>query len=143
MRKENVKVVIWGFGAMGGGIAEVLLRKKGVDIVGVCDIHPDRVGKSVFEVLGVPRNDRKDVVIQSDINKVISKGSADVLLLATGSFTRKTFDKLKLIIELGINVISTAEEMAYPKAKQPELAAQIDPLAKSNGVSVLGTGINP
>lgn len=143
MRKENVKVVIWGFGAMGGGMAEVLLRKQGVDIVGVCDIHPDRVGKSVFEVLGIPRKDRKDVVIQSDINKVISKGSADVLLLATDSFTRKTFDKLKLIIELGINVISTAEEMAYPKAKEPELAAEIDRLAKANGVSVLGTGINP
>ena len=54
MRTQNVKVTIWGFGAMGSGIAEVLLRKKGVDIVGVCDIHPDRVGKSLFDVLGVP-----------------------------------------------------------------------------------------
>ena len=41
---ENVKVALWGFGAMGSGIAKVLLRKKGVDIVGVCDIHPARVG---------------------------------------------------------------------------------------------------
>ena len=39
---ENVKVALWGFGAMGSGIAKVLLRKKGVDIVGVCDIHPTR-----------------------------------------------------------------------------------------------------
>ena len=30
---ENVKVALWGFGAMGSGIAKVLLRKKGVDIV--------------------------------------------------------------------------------------------------------------
>ena len=29
---ENVKVALWGFGAMGSGIAKVLLRKKGVDI---------------------------------------------------------------------------------------------------------------
>lgn len=143
MRKENVKVVIWGFGAMGSGMAEVLMRKKGVDIVGVCDIHPERVGKSIYELVGVPRNERKDVIVTGDINKVISKGSADVLLLATDSFTRKTFDKLKLIIELGINVISTAEEMSYPKANEPELAAEIDRLAKANGVSVLGTGINP
>ena len=61
----------------------------------------------------------------------------------TDSFTAKTFDKLKLIIELGINVISTAEEMSYPKAKEPKLAAEIDRIAKANGVSVLGTGINP
>jgi 4-hydroxy-tetrahydrodipicolinate reductase len=143
MRKENVKVAVWGFGAMGGGIAEVLLRKQGVEIVGVCDIHPARVGKSIFEVLGVPRNDRKDVLIQGDITKVVTRGSADVVILATDSFTRKAFDKIKLIVELGINVISTAEEMAYPKAKEPELALEMDRLAKANRVSILGTGINP
>lgn len=143
MRNENVKVAIWGFGAMGGGMAEVLLRKKGVDIVGVCDIHPDRVGKSMFEVLGVPKGDRPEVVIKNDILQVISKKSADVVLLCTDSFTRKTFDKIKLIVELGINVVSTAEEMSYPKAQEPELTAEMDKLAKANGVSILGTGINP
>ena len=143
MRKENVKVAIWGFGAMGGGMAEVLLRKKGVDIVGVCDIHPDRVGRSMFDVLGVARGDRKDVVIQNEITKVIGQKSCDAVLLCTDSFTAKTFDKIKLIVEMGINVVSTAEEMSYPKAKEPKLAAEIDRLAKANGVSVLGTGINP
>lgn len=143
MRKKNVKVAIWGFGAMGGGMAEVLLRKKGVDVVGVCDIHPDRVGKSIFEVLGVPKGDRKDVIIKGDITKVIKKESADVVLLCTDSFTAKTFDKIKLIVEMGINVVSTAEEMSYPQAQEPKLAAKIDKLAKANGVSVLGTGINP
>lgn len=143
MKKKNVKVAIWGFGAMGSGMAEVLLRKKGVDVVGVCDIHPDRMGKSMFEVLGVPKGDRKDVVIKGDITKVIKKESADVVLLCTDSFTAKTFDKIKLIVELGINVVSTAEEMSYPKAQEPKLAAKIDKLAKANGVSVLGTGINP
>jgi len=143
MRSENVKVIIWGFGAMGSGIAEVLLRKRGVEIVGVCDLHPDRAGRSLFELLGVDRAGRRDVVLQSDIHKVLSRGAADVVLLATDSYTRKAFDKIKLIVELGINVISTAEEMAYPKAREPELAAELDRLAKANGVSVLGTGINP
>jgi DNA-binding NarL/FixJ family response regulator len=31
---ENVKVIIWGLGAMGSGMADMLLKKKGVDIVG-------------------------------------------------------------------------------------------------------------
>ena len=143
MKKANVRVVIWGFGAMGSGMAEVLLRKKGVDIVGVCDIHPERRGRSIFELLGVARAGRQEIHIEDDIDKVISRCSADILLLATDSFTRKTFDKIKHVVELGINVISTAEEMSYPKANEPELAAEIDRLAKANGVSVLGTGINP
>lgn len=48
---ENIKVAIWGFGAMGSGVAKVLLRKKGVDITGVCDIHPARVGKASLKCL--------------------------------------------------------------------------------------------
>ena len=28
MRKENVKVIIWGLGAMGRGMAEMLLKEK-------------------------------------------------------------------------------------------------------------------
>ena len=46
---QNVKVIIWGLGAMGGGIANMLLKKKGVDIVGAVEIG-DRVGKSMFDL---------------------------------------------------------------------------------------------
>lgn len=45
---DNVRVVIWGFGAMGSGMARMLLKKKGVDIVGVCDMDRNKVGKSIF-----------------------------------------------------------------------------------------------
>lgn len=140
---ENVKVAIWGFGAMGSGIAKVLLRKKGVDIVGVCDIHPERVNRSIYDILGVEKNGRPDVVVCSEIEKVVHDANCDICVLATDSFTRKAFDKIKYVVGQKVNVISTAEEMSYPKAQEPELAAEIDCLAKANGVSVLGTGINP
>ena len=140
---ENVKVAIWGFGAMGSGIAKVLLNKKGVDIVGVCDIHPARVGKSIFELLGVERGDRADVTVNPEIKEVVHDGNCDICVLATDSFTRKAFDKIKYIVSQKVNVVATAEEMSYPKAQEPELAAEMDRLAKENGVSILGTGINP
>jgi 4-hydroxy-tetrahydrodipicolinate reductase len=102
--KEKVKVIIWGLGAMGSGIADVLLNKQGVEIVGV-----------------------------------VGRGKK----LGTDSFTKDAFDKIKYTVEKKINVISSAEEMAYPQAQEPELSKEIDKLAKENGVSVLGTGINP
>ena len=46
-------------------------------------------------------------------------------------------------MEQGLNVITSAEEMAYPAAQNPDLAAELDKIAKENGVSCLGTGINP
>lgn len=140
---ENVKVVIWGFGAMGSGMAEMLLKKKGVEIVGVCDRNEARVNKSMYEVLGVERGDRPEVIIKENIEDVITEKFADVVLLATDSFTKNAFDKIKYCLEKKINVISTAEEMAYPMAQSPELSKEMDKIAKENGVTVLGTGINP
>jgi 4-hydroxy-tetrahydrodipicolinate reductase len=66
-----------------------------------------------------------------------------VALCATDSFTKDAFPRLKFCLERKVNVISTAEEMSFPKAKNPELAAELDRIAKANGVSILGTGINP
>lgn len=141
MRKENVKVIIWGLGAMGSGMADMLLKKKGVDIVGVAG-RGAKLGKSMYDYLETERGDRPDVLIGTP-EEVITEKAADVVLLCTGSFTKTEFDRIKFILEKKINVISSAEEMAYPMAQEPELAKQLDKIAKDNGVTVLGTGINP
>jgi hypothetical protein len=138
---ENVKVIIWGLGAMGSGMADMLLKKEGVEIVGVAG-RAGKVGKSMYDYLKTPRGDRPDVIIGSP-EDVIKEKCADVVLLCTDSFTRNAFDRIKFILEKKINCITSAEEMAYPQAQEPELAKQLDEIAKANGVSVLGTGINP
>ncbi len=141
MRKENVKVIIWGLGAMGGGIADLLLKKKGVEIVGAVG-RGAKIGKSMYDYIKTERGDRPDVIIGS-YEDVIKEKAADVVVLCTDSFTRNAFDKIKYCLEKKINVVSSAEEMAYPKAKEPELTKELDKIAKANGVTVLGTGINP
>ena len=140
---ENIKVAIWGFGAMGSGMAAMLLEKQGVEIIGVCDKSPSRVGKSMYEVLGIPQNGRKEIIIKDEIDDVLNGKKCDVCLCATDSFTKAAFPRLAHVLKKGINVVSTAEEMSYPKAQNPELAAELDRIAKENGVSILGTGINP
>jgi len=138
---ENVKVIIWGLGAMGSGMADMLLKKKGVDIVGAVG-RGDKVGKSMYDYIKTERGSRPDVIIGTP-EDVIKEGAADVVLTCTDSYTKKAFDRLKFVLEKKINVVSTAEEMSYPKAKSPEEAKMLDEIAKANGVSILGTGINP
>jgi len=138
---QNVKVIIWGLGAMGGGMADMLLKKKGVDIVGVIG-RGAKLGKSMYDFIKTERGDRPDVLIQSE-DELLKEKAADVVLLCTDSFTKEAFPRIKRIIENKMNVVSSAEEMAYPQAQSPELAQEIDILAKENGVTVLGTGINP
>ncbi len=141
MKKENVKVIIWGFGAMGSGMAETLLKKKGIEIVGAIDIEP-KLGNSIYDYIDVEKGNNKDVIIQT-AEETIKDKAADIVIVATDSFTRKAFDKIKYCLERKINVITTAEEMAYPQAQEPELAKKLDEIGKENGVTVLGTGINP
>lgn len=140
---DNIKVLIWGFGAMGSGMAKMLLMKKGIEITGVCDMNPDRLGKSIFEVLGINKGNRAEVIIGNDIQAIVKEKCVDIVLLATDSFTAKAFDKITFLLEHKLNVISTAEEMAYPRASEPVLAGKLDDIAKAKGVTVLGTGINP
>lgn len=142
MRKETVKVVIWGFGAMGSGMAKMILKKPGFEITGVCDRNPAIVGKSVYDVLNIAKP-KNDIIVQPNIESVVRKDNCDIVLLATDSFTKKAYPKIEWLIGQGVNVISTAEEMSYPKAGEPELAEKIDQLAKKNHVTVLGTGVNP
>ncbi|HWQ29415.1 MAG TPA: 2,4-diaminopentanoate dehydrogenase, partial [Negativicutes bacterium] len=112
-----------------------------VDIVGAVG-RGAKIGKSMYDYINTERGNRPDVIIGA-AEDVIKPGAADVVLLCTDSFTRNAYDKIKFVLEQKINVISSAEEMAYPKAQEPELAEELNKIAKANGVTVLGTGINP
>ena len=90
---ENVKVIIWGLGAMGGGMADMLLKKQGVDIVGVAGRNK-KIGTSMYDYIKTPRGDRPDVIIGAP-EDVIKPGAADVVLLCTDSFTKEAFPRLR------------------------------------------------
>lgn len=138
---KKLKVVIWGFGAMGKGMAEMLVEKEGVEVAGVCDLNPQLVNEDFREFLGFGTNHKK-VIVTDDIDSILNP-DVDIVLIATDSYTKKSYDKIVKVISKNINVISSAEEMAYPYANEPKLAQKIDSLAKEHGVTVLGTGINP
>lgn len=135
---QEIRIISWGLGAMGSGIAAAINNKQGIRIVGAIDQDPDKIGQDLGTVLNCSP---LQVKVESDFT--LSEKAADLVILATSSFTKEVFPLIKRIIAAKINVITIAEEMAYPQAQSPQLAAQIDQLAREQGVSVLGTGINP
>lgn len=138
---KNVKVILWGLGAMGAGMARMILDKKGIDIVGAIANRKEREGKDLGEVIGINKN--VGVKVTCNYEKLIKETKADIVLLCTDSFVKTVFPQLKLILENRKNCITIAEEMAYPFIKEKELSEEIDRLAKEKGVTVLGTGVNP
>jgi 4-hydroxy-tetrahydrodipicolinate reductase len=138
---NEIKVILYGVGAVGSLIAKSLLEKKGVKIVGAVDVAKDKVGRDLGEVLGLSK--KIGMKISSDIDALLSETKADIAIHATSSYLKDAYPQIASIIKHGVNVISTCEELSYPHYPDPKIAKEIDSLAKKHDVTVLGTGINP
>jgi 4-hydroxy-tetrahydrodipicolinate reductase len=138
---KKIRVALWGLGAMGSGMARLVLEKSGLELVAGIDMRPDYVGKDLGDVLGAGRT--LGVTVTNDPSQVLDPEKVDVVVIATTSWTKEQVPDLRKILTAGVDCISIAEEMASPEAQSPELAAEIDALAKKHGVTILGTGVNP
>ncbi|MBS7636318.1 hypothetical protein KEJ37_03080 [Candidatus Bathyarchaeota archaeon] len=138
---EEVKVVLYGVGAVGSLIAKGLVEKRGVKVVGAIDVAKDKLGKDLGEVLGL--NKKLGITVSSDVDATISKTKPNIVIHATSSYLKDTFPQIVSIVKHGVNVISTCEELSYPYYSEPGIAKELDKLAKKHNVTVLGTGINP
>jgi 4-hydroxy-tetrahydrodipicolinate reductase len=138
---EKIKVISYGVGVVGGYIVKFLLEKQGVDIVGAVDVAKDKIGKDLGDVLGLEK--KVGVKISNSMKSVLPETKADIAVHATSSYLKDTYPQIASIVERGVNVISTCEELSYPYVSEPKLAEKLDALAKKHDVTVLGTGINP
>lgn len=137
---DKIKVVLYGVGAVGSMFARFLLEKEGVQIVGAVDVAKDKAGKDLGEAIGLGKFGMK---ISKDAEALFSETEADIAVHATSSFLKDTYPQIASIVEHGVDVVSTCEELSYPYTTQPKLAKQLDTLAKKHNATVLGTGINP
>lgn len=137
----TIRVIVWGLGSMGSGMARELMGREGVSIVGAIRGEPENSGMDLGEALGL--DERTGVRVTADPGEVIGKVEADIVLQATASFVREVYPQIEDCIRSGLDVISIAEEMSYPWRSNPGLAGAMDSLAREHNVTVLGTGINP
>jgi len=137
----KLRTVHVGLGHMGAEIARLVHQREDMEIVGGVDVAPDKVGADLGEVIGLEQG--LGIAVAGDIAAVLSEAEADVAIQATGSYLPDVYPQLLPLLESGLNVVSTCEELAYPAWQYPELAAQLDRLARQRGVAVLGTGVNP
>ncbi len=134
-----IKVAEWGTGMMGQGLLGFILdRPKDIDLVGVIVTNPAKEGKPVGELLGRPC----DVTMTTDFEAVLAR-KPDVVCINTQSNLDEIEPQVVPALKAGCNVLCIAEKLSYPWASDPERADMFDRVARENGVSILGTGINP
>lgn len=139
--KKKIRAVQYGVGPIGASIVRLMREKQAVQIIGAIDIDPTKAGRDLGEVVGAA-DAPWGVAISSDADKVLAE-AADIVIHSTSSYLRDVADQLLACLAAESCVISTCEELAYPFRKYPDLATKLDTEAKSWGVALVGTGVNP
>jgi 4-hydroxy-tetrahydrodipicolinate reductase len=134
---RRIKAVVYGVGAM-NSIATRMMLQKGVDIVGALARSPEKVGKDLGEVAGL--GFQTGVTVEDDPDRVLSSRQADIAVIAVASYMSDMYEHLRRCAEHGVNAVTIAEEALYPWNSSPIATAELDALARRNGVTLTGTG---
>jgi len=135
-----MRVMQIGLGPIGCAVSRLLIQKPGWHIVAAVDADPAKQGRDLGEIAGLEQ--RLGVTVTSDF-ATLQRSDIDVAFLTTVSTFPEVLPTLSTLIQHGIDVVSSTEELFYPYYRYAEQALTLDELAKQYGVSVLGTGINP
>ncbi len=136
-----VRVLVLGTGQMGSGIARLVLEKQGLELAGAFAKRAERDGMDVGQAIGLGRD--LDLRVRADLAAAIDNARPHVAIQATCSKLSEAMAEIKTLLEQDVHVVSIAEEMAFPAHRSKAFADEIHALAVSNGVGVVGTGINP
>ena len=138
---KKIRVVQYGVGPIGASIARLMRQKAALEIIGAIDRDPAKAERDLGEVAGAP-DAPWGVLISADSARLLAK-PVDVVIHSTSSYLPNVMDQLLECLGAGCCIVSTCEELAYPYRKHPDLSAQLDAVAKEEGVALVGTGVNP
>jgi hypothetical protein len=134
---RRIKAVVYGVGAM-NSIATRLMLEKGVDIVGALARSPEKVGRDLGDVAGLGRE--TGVLVEDDPERVLATRQADIAVISVASYMSDMYEHLRRCAEHSVNAVTISEEALYPWNTSPMQTAELDALARRNGITITGTG---
>jgi hypothetical protein len=138
---DRIRVIQYGLGPIGSAVARHVAERAGLELVGGVDIDPAKVGKDVGEVIGLGRP--LGFPVNGTLADVLQRTEANAVIHTTSSYFDLFKGQILEILGMGLDVVSTAEELSFPWLAHADEAAEIDAAARQAGKTALGTGINP
>ena len=141
----RARVALVGLGPIGIEVGKALAGRPNVELLGAADPAPDKAGRPISEVLGMPGSGLSVDATARELyaRSAPERGGADVVVLCTGSRLEGVAPQIEQAIEAGMHVVSTCEELSFPELKNSAIGRKLDERARARGVAVLGTGVNP
>ena len=134
---RKIKVAQFGLGPIGQSSIRLLAERKNFEIVGGIDIQPALSGKLVGDVCGLPSLTKAK--IYPTFEEMWKKVKPDVVVHTAGSRAKITFEQCKPMLQKGLAVVSSCEELLFPAHRAPKETVAIDKLCRKSGGRILGT----
>src|SRR5260370_42628811 len=113
---SDTRGILSGVGRVGKNVTRSLRARPGIRIVAAYTRNSKLAGQDLGLLAGIPPLGFK---VTDDRDAALSQ-PADLLLVATTSFLHGVADDLRTGVRHGLNVITTAEEAAFPWAHGQE-----------------------
>src|SRR5581483_5233372 len=130
-----IGMVHFGLGPIGQAVAREVATRAGLTSVAAIDVAPSAKGRTLDEVLGRLARPGSPVVVGTLAEADIAE--ARVALHCTSSSLRAIAPQLMELIDAGLNIVSTCEELSYPWTVAQDQARELDLRAREKGVSIL------
>jgi 4-hydroxy-tetrahydrodipicolinate reductase len=140
-RPKKIKIAQFGLGPIGLETLKLAASKPWAEIVGAIEISPALIGNDLGELAQSTR--LKGRRVYRNLDELISRTRPDVIIHTTVSKFRDAFTQIEPIANRGISVVSSCEELLFPKLREPKLASKLDRICRNSGSRVIGTGVNP
>lgn len=139
MRKP-IDVALVGLGLVGREAARAVMSRRGMRLVAAVDPDPAKAGRDVGELLGAARI---GVCVESELDAALRRVRPDIAVHVVSTTLEDATTELTPLLNAGIDVVSSNEELGNARASNPTLGAALDARAREAGATVLGTGYTP
>lgn len=138
MADKQIRVMIIGAAGEMGRACTRFMTERGATVVAAIG-RRSHLGEDIGTISGI--KELGVAVEPADaVQAALERTQPDVVLDCSGEL-HDIADNVRLCLNAGVDVATLAEEAYYPFATSPELAAELDELAKANGVTLIGLGM--
>ncbi len=137
---KNINVLQIGLGPLGIKTAAFINERNHIQTVAAVDKNPELIGQDLGKLA---TNQASGILISGSVAEAVQGKEIDLAVLTTVSDMERITPQIEEVLDFGIPIVSTCEELAYPWDTAPELARRIDEKARAKNVGVVGTGVNP
>jgi hypothetical protein len=137
----KIKIAQFGLGPIGLETLKLTATKPWAEVIGGIDIDPAKIGQDLGALTRTKSLRGRRVC--GSLNELIAREQPDLIFHTAVSNFQAAFAQIEPMARRGINVVSSCEELLFPRLREPKLAATLDRICRKGGARVVGTGVNP